>query len=135
MSRSRIIALQGAVVGVLLVVVYLTILRPNDDGSVSGVNAPGTPPGEIATKPSDRQTHRVRPRHPQNRPRPRRAGSSAAATTGVAGGGPTGLVPSAPSTPTLTPAGVSPPGGGPGGESPTDDQYNDTLARLNAALR
>jgi hypothetical protein len=128
-SRSRIIALQGAVVGVLLVVVYFTILRPSDDGSVSGVKVPAAPPTEVATKPPHHQPHEARPPR-QNRTQARRAGVSAAAPTGVAGGAPTGLVPSTASTPTSTPV-----GGGPGGESPSDDQYDDMLAKLNAALR
>ena len=68
-SRPRIIALQAAVVGVLLVVVYFTILRPNDNGDVSGVNAPGAPPTEVATQPTQPTHHRTKPRQPQNRPR------------------------------------------------------------------
>jgi len=136
--RSQIIALQGAVVGVLLVVVYFTILRPNDDGSVSGVNGPGVPPTEVATKPAHHPQHRVKPRIPQNRGQVRQTGASAPAPAGVSGpAGPPPAVAQAPvPAPTSTPVGGnSPGGGGPGGESPTDDQYNDTLARLNAALR
>jgi hypothetical protein len=135
--RSQIIALQAAVVGVLLVVVYFTILRPNDDGSVSGVSGPGGPPTEVVTKPPHHARHHVKPRQPGNRPPQRSALRVSAAPGGVpsAGGAPTGLAPATPGTPASTPTGGNSPGGGPGGGSPTDDQYNGTLARLSAALR
>ena len=40
-GRPAIIAAQAIVVGVLVVVVYLTLLRPEDEGTLSGVDAPG----------------------------------------------------------------------------------------------
>jgi hypothetical protein len=40
-GRPAIIAVQAIVVGVLVVVVYLTLLRPEDEGTLSGVDAPG----------------------------------------------------------------------------------------------
>ena len=129
--RSQIIALQAAVVGVLLVVIYATILRPNDDSAVSGVNAPGKTPSPVVTKPSHPPRHHVNPRQPRNRVAQRRAVRVSAAAPS-AGGAPTDLAPAAPGS---TPVGGNSPGGGPGGESPTDDQYDDMLARLNAALR
>jgi hypothetical protein len=124
--RTGIITLQAAVVGVLVVVVYLTILRPNDDGTVSSVNAPGAPSG-VASQPPRHPEHRVRPRQPRRQiaQRPTRQSTVAGAPA------PTGLAPPPPVTPTSTPVGVGPPGG----ESPSDDQYDDTLARLSAALR
>ena len=141
--RSRIIALQGAVVGVLLVVVYLTILRPNDDNSVSGVNVPGPTP-QIAASPPHPRHHDKPPHGHGNRPHhkpPQRRGSAPAgggvASANGAGAAP-GAIASAPgggSVPTSSPGGQITTSPSPGGNSPTDDQYNDTLARLNAALR
>jgi hypothetical protein len=145
--RSRIIALQAALVGVLLVVVYATILRPNDDSSVSGVSAPGPPPGQVATGPGHDRHHQTKPRPPRHPGTLRQAGQQprglarggGVAGAGAAGGAPAGLAPAAGGTPVSGPTGGSPggsppDGGGAGDESPTDDQYNDTLARLNAAL-
>jgi len=127
--RTGIIALQAAVVGVLVVVVYLTILRPNDDGSVSAVNAPAGPPGEVASQPPRHPEHRVKPRQPQRRIGRRPTRQAPGTVAGAPA--PTGIAPPPPITPTSTPVGVGPPSG----ESPSDDQYDDTLARLSAALR
>lgn len=141
--RSRIIALQGAVVGVLLIVVYLTILRPTDDNSVSGVNAPGPTP-QIAATPPHARHHQKPPREHGNRPHhkpPQRHGSApaggrvASATGAAAAPGATPSAPGGGSAPTSPPGGQNTTSPSPGGNSPTDDQYNDTLARLNAALR
>ena len=120
--------------GVLLVVIYLTILRPNDDNSVSGVNAPGGVPPIATTAPQ-------RPHHPSRRitialaisphgatPRRRRAIRPRAAA-----------LPRPRSQPRRAPVGGSVPTSSPStspgpGHSPTDDQYDSTLARLRAAL-
>ena len=131
-SRPRIIALQAAVVGVLLVVVYFTILRPNDNGDVSGVNAPGAPPTEVATQPTKPTHHRNKPRQPQNRHR--HAGPSRPVRV-AAPAGPAAPAPSLAPAPGPAPVGGPTPNGGSGDESPTGDQYGDTLARLRAALR
>ena len=131
--RSWIIFLQTAVVGVLLVVVYLTILQPDNDSSVSGVTAPGAQ-GPVATKPPGRGHHLRPERHRRpSQPRRQRPTQSLAAPATL-GAGPTALAPVAAATPTSAPVGPTPSVGGPG-ESPSDDQYSGTLARLNSALR
>ena len=127
-GRSRIVALQAVVVAGLLVVVYLTILRPSDNGDVSPVSAPG-PRGNAATPaaPPDRQAGdrpaATRPRRPARAAPPRSA-------TGTATAAPPITVPAAPI------ARVPPPPVGEGeGGTPADEQYSDMLARLNAALK
>ena len=77
--RARIVALQGAVVGVLLVVIYLTILRPNDDNSVSGVNTPGGAPSIAATAPQRPHHHKPAHHHHARHQPPRRHASAPAA--------------------------------------------------------
>ena len=130
--RSWIIFLQAGVVGVLLVVVYLTILQPDNDSSVSGVTAPGAQ-GPVATKPPDRAQHQHRERRRANQPR-QRGPARVVTVPGAPGAGPTVPAPVAAATPTSVPVGPTPSVGGPG-ESPSDDQYSGTLARLNSALR
>ncbi len=113
--------------GVLLVVIYLTILRPNDDNSVSGVNAPaGVPP--IAT------TAPQRPHHHEHQP-PRRHASAPTGNPGAGSGAPPAAVVPAPPAPVGGSAPTSSPSTSPGpGHSPTNDQYDSMLARLSAAL-
>ena len=146
--RSRIVSLQAGVVGVLLVVVYLTILRPDDDQPVSGVTAPGAP-GAVVNRPADkpRSHHKPprRPQHPSGQRGPQGSGSGVTGTNAGGAGTPGLAAPGAvPGTPTSAPGGDSPGGGGggppagqppPPGDDPSDDQYGDTLSRLTAALR
>ena len=113
--------------GVLLVVVYLTILRPNDDNSVSGVNVPGGVPSIATNAPQRPHHHRPASHHRAHHQPPRRHASAPAA-----GGAPPAAV-----APVPAPVGGSVPTSSPSpapGQSPTDDQYDSTLARLKAAL-
>jgi hypothetical protein len=136
MSRAVIVTLQGAVVGVLLVVIYLTILRPTDDNSVSGVNGPGGVP-PIATTAPQRPHHPKPAHHRRAHHQPQRHHAAAATGISSAGGGaPPAAVAAAPPAPAGGSVPTSSPSTSPGpGHSPTDDQYNSTLARLRAALR
>ena len=95
--RWAIIAAEAAVVGLVILVVYLTLLRPDGDSPLFDVDVPGD--GQrIAQGPNGDD----RDRTPDGRDRP-----------------------------PFAPPQARPPGGG---DSPTDDQYLDTLARLNAEL-
>lgn len=44
---ARIIAVQAIVVSILLVVVYVTILKPDDEHRLVGIDAPQGPDGEL----------------------------------------------------------------------------------------
>jgi hypothetical protein len=135
MARPRLIALQTAVVGVLLVVVYLTILRPSGHGDVSGVQAPGAGQRTSGSPPPGAQRGHRRPG--RDRSRHRRTAISRA------GAPPTVAIPVRASAPAAVPAGHLAPseeqahGSSPPsvGGSPSDDQYGGTLERLHAALR
>jgi hypothetical protein len=114
MSRQgRLLAGQAVLSALILIVVYVTLLRPEGGGSLTEVETPDgslPTPGQTA-QPGDRDTG----------DRSRRAGRTAArtpgTTPGVLGGEP--LPPGMPAT---------------GIEQPTDDQYTDSLGQLRARL-
>ena len=104
-TRSWIVAVQALVVGVLVVVVAVTLLKPEDSEDLAGVEAPGASsapelpgPGGYANRSNDGR---------------RSGGTTAAPSTGIVPGG--------------TP--------GTDDGSPSDDQYSDTLSDLDARLR
>jgi hypothetical protein len=125
------VAVQAVVVGVLMVIVFVTLLRPESNGPLFGVQAPALPDSAALPSPG---SYVGANRHPNGGGR----------HTGA------GVVPTAPGGATITApatAGVTAPGttggstdtgagsaGGGGQGSPTDDQYADTLTRLAARL-
>ena len=120
--RLKLIAAQAVVVGALLIVVALTLLRPEDGNPLFDIIAPGG--SEVSVGPGDS-----------------RATGQDSSEDGAAGqrdpsvqpppGDPTpplGLVPGPPPT-----AGPTTPGTE--DEEPTDDQYGGTVARLTQELQ
>jgi hypothetical protein len=129
-SGSRLIAVQTAVVGVLLVVVFATLLQPESETPISGVEAPSEPsrpqpPGpDIYTGPNEEPSEPREPNPPSTPSTPS-----------------TPQIPPAPQNPAPEPAPEAPAepapvpdgdgGERPGGQgSPSDDQYADALTRL-----
>jgi hypothetical protein len=110
-----LVGAQVAIVGALVAVVYFTLLKPDDDSGLFGVEAPSERPRITQTQPRDRGS--------DDRERRRQSGDrlGQGAPSGVPSGvvaqpaGPQAIVPS--SEPVSD-------------ESPADDQYQDTLARL-----
>jgi len=131
--RPPIVAIQAIIVGVLAVVVYATLLKPDDSGQLSGITtpagqAPAAQPGPGAYIP------RTGPRRkPPRGPGP---GNGRAPAVGA------GLSIPAPSAVGAepSPAGIEMNGDegdhGSGSDegSPTDEQYADTLTRITAPL-
>lgn len=123
-------AAQAVVVGVLMVVVFLTLLRPEGNGPLFGVGVPREP--DHAALPSPGSYHAARDhRHggrPGSGPRPGTVDTGAAPVAGeTTTAGPATVGGAAPA-----PSANGGDGGGQG--SPTDDQYTDTLTRLAALL-
>lgn len=122
-ERSRVVAIQAIVVGVLMAVVFLTLLQPEDENPLYGINGPGSAapnPEYIPARPGgadggiDRGTGGDQ------------AGGGALGPTVAATDGDYRTGPSA--GPTLAGSQAVP-------SSPTEDQYADTLARLSAKLK
>jgi hypothetical protein len=136
--RARIIAVQAIVVSLLLVIVFLTILRPEDDSTLFGVDAPQSEPPVSGGGGDGGDGGQPGPGGDDTTEGPTGAGDTGGpSTTGdVAGGG----VPEGPADAGLTPPVIAPGtptqegADGDDGGSPTDDQYSDTVARLMAAM-
>jgi hypothetical protein len=118
---SRIVIAQAVVVVLLAVVVFITLLQPKGNSPLSGVQAPGAPrqtglpaPGGYAGA----DEHNGGGGGRQTQP-----------ATPDGGGGGGGVVP-----PTTVPAPAAAPSAGGSEGAPAEDQYADTLARLNARL-
>ena len=120
--RLKLIAAQAVVVGALLIVVSLTLLRPEDGNPLFDIIAPGG--SEVSVGPGDSRATGQDPsedgaagqRDPSVQPPP---------------GDPTpplGLVPGPPSTADPTTPETQ-------GEDPTANQYGGTVARLTQELR
>ena len=122
MSRAaRIVAAQAAVVAVLVAVVYLTLLRPDDPVGPAGIDVPGAPEttlrvpfGDHADEQPGRKGEAERARRQPIRP-----------GTGV-------LVVGSRSAGPLRPAVAGPsaglfPGGTPSSFDPNHDQYDDAV--------
>jgi hypothetical protein len=106
---------QVAVVGALLAVVYFTLLKPDDDSALFGVDAPSERPRVAQQQPTDREPgERGRERPPAER-----------VTAAGPSGGPSGALIQPAGAPTPIPSSEPI-----GDESPGDDQYQSTLARL-----
>ena len=129
-TRSRIVAAQSVLVGVLLVVVFVTLLKPEGQTSLVGVQGPAMPttegapptPGSDRDPGDDRRGGRGEPGGGE--PPGAGRGVIAAGSTGAAAP-PGAITPSVGESPTAPEATEG---------SPADQQYADTLARLNAAL-
>ena len=132
-TRSWIVAVQALVVGVLVVVVAVTVLKPEDSEDLAGVEVPGASSAPELPGPGGSENRSNDGR--------RSGGGGQQQASGGAGGGSFG----APGTPPVSAAVVPPaapstgtvPGGTPGTDdgSPSDDQYSDTLSELDALLR
>lgn len=129
-GRPAIIVGQAIVVGVLVVVVYLTLLRPEDESTLSRVDAPGG--AQITQQP-------VNPSDRDDGP-----GGGERARDGGGGRGPGGgsdlvgsaFVPATAGAEALPVAPVAPPAGPEAEpESPASDQYHNAVSRLTERLR
>ncbi len=120
--RNAAIAMQAIVVGALVVIVYLTLLKPEESRPLFGVDSDQDSP-LLATPP----LVDAEPGRRESRPAEPGGGASAP----VSGSGP---------APTQTPSGtVSPAAPGPAGDedpesSPGVEQYADTVTRLMTRL-
>ena len=132
--RSRIVAVQAVAVGLLIVVAFLTLLRPEGEGPLLGVDAPqGPASGDPAPHTGDVGGVDYDPANDEN-------GADAPGAGRRAGDEPSGSASSAPppasasrsQAPSTLPA--PPISAEPGGGSPADDQYDNTLARLAARV-
>ena len=129
-TRSRIVAAQAVLVGVLLVVVFVTLLKPEGHSSLVGVHGPAMPTteGVTGTPGSDPDGDGDRRGGGGGKP----GGEPPGAGSGAIAGGSTGTA--------AAPGAIAPRSRGPRRRrkategSPADQQYADTLARLNAAL-
>jgi hypothetical protein len=124
-TRSRIIAAQAVLVGVLVVVVFATILRPETQEPLVGVSTPGgeTPPTAVPAPGADEEGDG--------------GGGGNGGTGGRPGNGGPGDGHGGVAPPTTVPQPGAPPALPPPADdesSPTDDQYADTLAKLEARL-
>lgn len=119
-KRSRLIAAQAALVLLLCVLLYVGLLRPN---SLSPLNGAGVPGGPNANT----RGHHGGSNGPSG---PSLPGDHQTASTGNGGGhGNQGGGP-APFTPETPSGNPNPPSNNPGG-----DQYQSTVASLQAKLR
>lgn len=129
-GRPAIVAGQAIVVGVLVVVVYLTLLQPEQKGTLSAVEAPAGAP--VSQGPAGGGDHGGR-RDGERRERHRGHGGAGggAAPTFVAAGAPApapvGAVPLASVAPVGAPDGDS--------QSPISDQYQNAVSRIDGRLR
>lgn len=127
MPRGRLIALQSAVSVVLVGIVVVTILSPDSDRSLFGVDLPGTQTVVQAPPSYDpRDTDRVDQRRADN-------GNRANSDLGFTG--------EAEAAPPALPEGELPPAGVPPDApddrepgAPPDEQYGDTLSRLSETV-
>jgi hypothetical protein len=132
--RARIFAAQAVVVGALLLVVYLTLLKPETHQPLFGVGDHGGGGGPVAAAPSgssgagagEGQRGEGQPgggHHGTHARRDRRAGGgSRAGSASTAFSGAATPQPSELAVPTRD--------GAQGGVTPTEDQYGDTVSRL-----
>jgi hypothetical protein len=125
------VAVQAVVVGVLLVVVFVTLLRPESNGPLFGVQAPALPDSAALPSPGSYVGANQHPNRGGRRTHPGVVRTAPGGATTVAPG--TAAVTTPGATDGSTRPGGTSTGGGDQG-SPTDDQYADTLTRLAARL-
>ena len=140
-TRSWIVAVQALVVGVLVVVVAVTLLKPEDSEDLAGVEAPGASSAPELPGPGGYQNRSNDGRRSGGGGQQQASGGAGGGSFGAPGTPPVSAAvvpPAAPSTGTV-PGGTTGtvPGGTPGTDdgSPSDDQYSDTLSDLDARLR
>ena len=124
--RLKLIAAQAVVVGALLIVVSLTLLRPEDGNPLFDIIAPGG--SEVSVGPGD------------SRPTGQNPGEDGADIRGAGQPDPSVQPPPGDPTPPLGLVPGPPPTAGPTtpgteDEEPTDDQYGGTVARLTQELQ
>jgi hypothetical protein len=128
--RLRFVAIQAIVVSALAAIVVLTLLQPESNTSLTGVSGPGATTiadGSTDQHPGD-DTGGAANQH-------NGGGNSGGGNEGGSQAGPPEVAPSAPSPTVPAPIpGTTPGTAEPEGDSPSVDQYADTLARLNAEL-
>ena len=136
-SHSRLAAVQAAVVAVLLVLVFATLLQPEDEGSIKAVEGPS------GQSPSTLPGPDVYTGDQGNGGTPPGAGNGGPSTPGGGPGTPgTPGTPPAPEEPSGTEGlGLTGPEGTPedetrpeGGGGPSEDQYLSALGRLTQDL-
>jgi hypothetical protein len=146
-SPSRLVAVQAVVVGVLLVIVFITLLAPDTESPLSGIEGPGgsgqtqLPGPDIYTGPTEPGDDDGRGEGDGNGGdgRPGGPGSGGGGGPGAAGPPDLGLT-----GPPVTAGGGTAESGGVGGDDadrdggdaddPSDDQYADSLSRLVARI-
>lgn len=122
----KLLAAQAVVVGALLIVVSLTLLRPEDGNPLFDVVAPGA--SEISIGTANRWSAQRDPASGRPGDDRRVPGTAAPAAPGSVNP-PLGLVPGP------SPAPQAPGAPGDDGDDPTDAQYADALTRLTQQLR
>ena len=135
-SNSRLVAVQAVVVGVLLVIVFVTLLQPESERPFSGIEGPSdqprtTLPGpDIYTGPPGGTGGGQGQGGGQGAGEGGRGGPLALTGPGDGSGGGTGRAGGEGGTTTTPLTPIGPGGGG----SPSDDQYKDALSRLVTRL-
>jgi hypothetical protein len=122
-SHSRLVAVQTVVVGVLMVVVFVTLLQPEAETPISGIEGPAGG-GRTELPAPDVYTGAANDRDEQNEDRPGQTGGrpDEPAPSGTEGLGLTGPPSETGDTGYLPPEGEE--------DKPSDDQYTDSLTRL-----
>jgi hypothetical protein len=118
-TRPRILAAQGAAVALLVLVVYITLLRPDSTEPLRGISTPGS--DQRTEAPSERPGSRLdrgRDRRGDGRPR---GGTRTPAEADRVG-----------ATPGITASAGESPAAGP--FTAADDQYADAVAALLAKV-
>jgi hypothetical protein len=124
--RSRIVAAQAVVVGLLMIVVFVTLLRPDASNPLFEITTPGATEASGLPAPGSY----VGADHRGDNGRQTRPGTIRGDGAGPAVGGAT-AGPAVAGSDLATPEAGDDGGGEP---SPTDDQYADTLTQLATRL-
>jgi hypothetical protein len=129
--RLRVIAAQAVLVSVLVVVVVVTLLRPQGPESLLGIDVPGAPGGAVTTPtPGSNEDNDQDDDEDED---DGEGGGGTGPHAGAAGGGTQAgqtIVPGA-----AVPLTAAPPADtGTGESSPANDQYADMLEKLSARL-
>jgi hypothetical protein len=134
-KRIRIVAAQAVIVGALLLVVYLTLLRPEEQKPLFGVAGPGqvaqAPGGEAAGEPGGGGGGG---RHGEAHAGGGHRHGGAGNNQGPGAAAPTGTVGTAVSQPAALPAPTRDGGEGGAAVTPSEQQYDDTVSRLFGSL-
>ena len=127
-SQARLVAAQTVVVGVLMVVVFVTLLQPESETPISGVEGPAGSSGGRTELPAP-DVYTDAENEPDAEPNEPSAGQP-------------GVAPDEPAPPGTEGLGLTDPPSDPGDaqyvpvppveeeEKPSDDQYADSLTRL-----